>query len=113
MESVGEQQIERMALAAGSAIASPIEGFSTSYLVGLEIAQKNMSKLFDFARSNLASLFKYSEIAAKARSPSEFGAATGHFCQTQAETFFRQMNEMVATTQNAAIAEMDRRSELR
>jgi hypothetical protein len=107
MESIGELQVERAAVTAASAISGPTEGLSARYRSGVEIGQKCTSKLFEFAQSNLTSVFEYLEHASKAGSPTDLVSVTGRFCQSQTETFYRQMNEIVTTAQKAAILQMD------
>jgi hypothetical protein len=107
MESIGEQQFERMAMGAGAVFSAMPESLGASYHAGLEIAQKCTSKLFEHAQSNLASLFEYLEQASRAGSPSDVAGVTARFLQTQTETLFRQMNEIVATAQKATITKLD------
>jgi hypothetical protein len=106
MESIGEQQFERMALGAHAAFSEMPEGLGASYRAALEIAQRCTSKLFEHAQSNLASLFEYLGQASRAGSPPDVASVTARFCQVQTETFVRQMNEIVATAQKATIAKM-------
>ena len=107
MESIGEQQLERVALNPGATFAEVPEDLGASYRAALVIAQKCTSKLFEHARSNLASLFAYLEQVSKAGSPPDVASVTARFCQTQTETLLRQMSEIVATAQKATISKMD------
>jgi hypothetical protein len=105
MESIGEQQFERMAMGAGVAFSSMHEGLGHSYRAALEIAQRCTSKLFEHAQSNLASLSEYLEQVSRAGSPSDVGSVTARFCQVQTETLVHQMSEIVATAQKSTISQ--------
>ncbi len=103
MQSIGDVQLEQTAVGAASAMLGSPEGFRNRYRAGLDITHKCASKLFEIAQSNLTSLFEYTLAAAQAPTLADFTQVTGNYWRTQSEAYFRQLNDIVAIAQKAAV----------